>query len=482
FFDKAKKRILGDKLEAELTQTDDPARREEHEGLSGFDPSWWGHQELGQIRNHTDSFKSIRDARVNLFVVETNKLLIRLDKLLSPEAPLDPKKRRAFEKSIVKWIADSEVPACLNCLCSFGLLTRRHHCRLCGGVMCDKCSQFMSLSFAQKLVNPAHIFSGEAFIKRTNSNSSLNSLGKSGEDALMRVCQMCRRLLQRRDHMTELRNSKPPIVQVYDKMKMCIMEAEQILPGYMNMVESLSQGETVYSYMQAQIQRSKLVKLYEVIDQLRGNELYIKTMPVIIETSSVQIKEKNHGEICDYKLLCIAHYMSVLFALPTEEEYNQLRQARAAEIQRKIAAERQAALEAQERERQEREKLDKEPSKEASSHHETAQKPGNKRAASEGQPKKVLGVKIAFNTSQKSDSRNSPDVTVISGWKPADETITVSQASDPVVQQMEIIKSYILQARQANRLDEVAMLEQNLRDLHAEYLRQKQRQKESLSS
>lgn len=155
-----------------------------------------------------------------------------------------------------------------------------------------------------------------------------------------------------------------------------------------------------------------------------------------------------------------------------------MRQARAAEIQRKIAAERQAALEAQERERQERERLDKELIKEGSSQPEAAQKSGNKKAATEGQQKKLLGVKITFNSSQKDDT-NIPDGGVVGGWKPADEAASVSKSSDPVVQQMEIIKSYILQARQAQRLDEVAMLEQNLRDLHAEYLRRKQQQKEN---
>lgn len=41
-----------------------------------------------------DLFKGIRGARVDHFVVETNKLLIRLDKLLAVDAPTDPKRRK----------------------------------------------------------------------------------------------------------------------------------------------------------------------------------------------------------------------------------------------------------------------------------------------------------------------------------------------------------------------------------------------------
>ena len=58
----------------------------------------------------------------------------------------------AFEREIVRWVPDREVPACLNCGKSFGLLTRRHHCRLCGGIMCDKCSEIMASSYARKFI------------------------------------------------------------------------------------------------------------------------------------------------------------------------------------------------------------------------------------------------------------------------------------------------------------------------------------------
>ena len=54
----------------------------------------------GAIRSHTDYFKQIRDLRIDRFVVETNKLLIRLDKLVGPDVPTDPgKRRRKFSNS-----------------------------------------------------------------------------------------------------------------------------------------------------------------------------------------------------------------------------------------------------------------------------------------------------------------------------------------------------------------------------------------------
>ena len=58
------------------------------------------------------------------------------------------------------------------------------------------------------------------------------------------------------------------------------------------------------------------------------------------------------------------------------------------------------------------------------------------------------------------------------GWGPVNMTVTGSP--DPMVQQMEIIKGYIRQAKQDRRLEEVALFEQNLKDLELEYMRQRQ--------
>jgi hypothetical protein len=41
----------------------------------------------------------------------------------------------------VEWIEDQQVSACMRCNTSFGLFMRKHHCRWCGLVVCDSCSQ-----------------------------------------------------------------------------------------------------------------------------------------------------------------------------------------------------------------------------------------------------------------------------------------------------------------------------------------------------
>ena len=131
--------------------------------------------------------------------------------------------------------------------------------------------------------------------------------------------------------------------------------------------------------------------------------------------------------------------MLTLQNLPSEDEYNKLKQQRDREIQMRLAMERRAAMEA--REREAREQLRKSSS----------------------------GDKLP--SSPKPDSSQ---VVKDSGWIPYESPARPTEsADDPMVQQMNIIRDYIRQARQAQKYDEVRMLEDNLRELQQEYYHQK---------
>lgn len=57
---------------------------------------------------------------------------------------------KAIEKSVVSWVNDSDVPLCPDCGNKFNIRNRRHHCRLCGSIMCRKCMEFVPLPLARK--------------------------------------------------------------------------------------------------------------------------------------------------------------------------------------------------------------------------------------------------------------------------------------------------------------------------------------------
>ncbi len=63
-----------------------------------------------------------------------------------------------------------------------------------------------------------------------------------------------------------------------------------------------------------------------------------------------------------------------------------------------------------------------------------------------------------------------PRITKAGGWLPQSATLhTRSELDDPLLQQINNIESFLRQARSANRTDEVAMLEENLRQLQDEF-------------
>ena len=103
---------------------------------------------------------------------------------------------------------------------------------------------------AEKLINPAFSFSGEGFLKRSSSNTSLNSIVSIDGEQHMRICTICRQLLERRDSMAELRNTKPPIVQLYEVGQACQLGFYGITIETVSLVVDLlvSLSEGVYSF------------------------------------------------------------------------------------------------------------------------------------------------------------------------------------------------------------------------------------------
>lgn len=107
-------------------------------------------QEPGCVNSHTDYFKTIRRERLDYKTTETNMLILRLDKLLK----IQGSDRKQQEQRVVPWIDGDPVSRCPNCASSFNITKRQHHCRLCGSIMCNACSEFLSNEIARKHLYP----------------------------------------------------------------------------------------------------------------------------------------------------------------------------------------------------------------------------------------------------------------------------------------------------------------------------------------
>ncbi|KAK7794790.1 hypothetical protein R5R35_004129 [Gryllus longicercus] len=284
-FEKAKKKILKIDDEVyvpEFSSNVVPISEPHSSTLFRFEP-----QEIGEFRCHTAYFRELRNKRLERYTAETNKLLIRLGKLML-DLPVDPLKRKTHEQAIVPWIDDRDVKLCPSCARSFNMMRRKHHCRLCGAIMCHDCTRFLELSEAKKMINMSFGSDGEpnegastSIVKnfppfrplgRSSSNNSLNSVlslvdAKTGEQHL-RLCIHCKELLETREKLKETRNLKPIISQFYERLQLYITEVDQLCTLYCKMCQSLNCGEKTHTVVEAQELRGKILTLAGSIDNL----------------------------------------------------------------------------------------------------------------------------------------------------------------------------------------------------------------------
>ena len=190
-----------------------------------------------------DYFRAERSKRADMKAMDTNKLILRLERLMT-SLPSDPVKRRAHEQSVVTWLPEEDVKLCPNCARSFNITRRKHHCRLCGAVMCADCSDSVSFDLANRLINPATIakFSpGPDNIKQQEQSKSKNNTPKKGYDNLVsnlvdfagftesqahfRSCWYCREVLERRDARVRLATQPPTkLVMFYNQLQRFMKE------------------------------------------------------------------------------------------------------------------------------------------------------------------------------------------------------------------------------------------------------------------
>ncbi|TNN44105.1 Rabenosyn-5 [Liparis tanakae] len=421
----------------------------------GVDPYMWEPQELGATRSHLDFFKKHRAARIDHYVIEVNQLIIRLEKLTSfDRINSDAAKIRAVEKSVVSWVNDSDVPFCPDCGNKFNIRNRRHHCRLCGSIMCRKCMDFVPLPLAQKLISgtrealcvpgsPPQSQSphaggggGGGMGSRRGSISSLSSVTsmlEEKDDEKIRCCRHCMDTLLKRQQKLEEKEHTPDVVKLYERLRMCMEKVDEKAPEYIRMADSLNAGETTYNLDTAGGLRLEVMKYYELIDALSKKILTLRAKDdppphpkavqlqrMIRYTATLFVQEKLLG----------------LMSLPTKDKYEELKEKRRQEQEKRLQQERLVSQETLKK-RQEAER--------------------NRPAApgADGEPP---------------PPPRAPRTAKAGGWLPsADGARARSELEDPLLQQIENIRSFLRQAREASRTDEVAMLEENLRQLQDEY-------------
>ncbi|KAL1117229.1 hypothetical protein AAG570_004556 [Ranatra chinensis] len=258
-----------------------------------------------------------------------------------------------------------------------------------------------------------------------DSNQNQNS-----RDNCMRLCEHCISILERMEQMKEMQTKKPIISQFYEKLAEYRRQADEHYSVYIRMCESLNAGESTYNLQNAQVINVKLLKLAESIENISAKLAVLGTKDTDAppQGQALRLQMAVRSAAVGY----LRNQLLRLPPLPTEQQFEEMQEKRRREITARI-------------------------NEEKLKHARLQQNHTTNSVMTRPSPKPVS---------------NDLPVSKGQGWVP--EKTKVNESGDPLVEQMNIIRSYIKDARAAQKFDEATSLEQNLKDLKKEFLRKLQ--------
>ncbi|KAH7035944.1 FYVE zinc finger protein [Microdochium trichocladiopsis] len=226
----------------------------------------------GLLRDHTKEFDAIRRKKVDKQTLEISRLEKRLSKLtsllvnppehisggpggggnlLSSVTSLSAQRnnqRKAIEQSVVTWEDDAKVARCPFCQQEFGSWTfRRHHCRMCGRVVCADPQTGCSSEVGLNVANPA--------VPTTEKPGAV--AGAVSVD--IRMCQDCKSTLFAKRDFEQATMQKPADQRAYETLRQFERGIQQILPNFQRALLPLQDENNPPSSAQIQ-EASKLRK------------------------------------------------------------------------------------------------------------------------------------------------------------------------------------------------------------------------------
>ncbi|KAJ1916126.1 carboxypeptidase Y-deficient [Mycoemilia scoparia] len=183
----------------------------------------------------------------NKSVLEGNRLEKRLEKLAalyvsfynpsSSTVSLRKQNMHAAEQTVVAWQENSSADACPLCNRAFNKLTnRRHHCRLCGRVICS--SEECLKSLPVPLPNTHGIYNSENI-------------------AHVRSCRDCERILLRQKERLHKDADPPEIARLYQILVDCKKQVESNLPLFHSIMYRLNASSGSLADSNIDIKRAK---------------------------------------------------------------------------------------------------------------------------------------------------------------------------------------------------------------------------------
>lgn len=214
----------------------------------------------GLERDHTAGFAALRKPRVerhNLEVARLETRLTRLTRLLA-EAPDETvssagsrlsqvavlagqrNPRKAIEQAVVTWEDDASVLKCPFCKQEFGTWSfRRHHCRICGRVVCADpqtgCSSNVGLKVDRQL---------EDVTNRTEKPPPSPSHPGTHINIDVRMCRDCKSTIFSKRDFAESISHKPPDQKAYETLRQFEWGIRQLMPSFQRALLALDTSDS----------------------------------------------------------------------------------------------------------------------------------------------------------------------------------------------------------------------------------------------
>ncbi|KAJ1753444.1 carboxypeptidase Y-deficient [Coemansia sp. RSA 1821] len=188
----------------------------------------------GQTRSHTRAFSHLRRRTADAAALAGTRIERRLERLAvvhgewqqtstSLVATTRRRELQDAEQTVVVWQDDAEAPSCFLCERAFGLAVRRHHCRLCGRVVCNgrACSALLAVPLPQR--------DGPGFSQT--------------EHADIRSCRECTHVVERhRDRIARAAPRAPELTRLYEHIRSSMALVEEYLPTFNALAMRLHQN------------------------------------------------------------------------------------------------------------------------------------------------------------------------------------------------------------------------------------------------
>ncbi|SCU98555.1 LAFA_0G18734g1_1 [Lachancea sp. 'fantastica'] len=240
-----------------------------------------GYNDFASFRSRTSEFKKLRSSRTEdrqlQFLQLENRFVRLMNGILRINARYQgsmlasfkiPMEISQLERNVVPWTPDDLAIACTSCRRQFGLTLRKHHCRLCGKLVCDnaitKCSNNIPVT---NLVNAA---SDLPIAKPADAASIETSI---------RVCSSCvQSLFRKRKFEKELAMPLSILFQLYERMSTI---SSVVLSIVANLEEASQTNSSLTTPDPSEVAklsktRRKMVDSFSTYDQLTKQLLRLK--------------------------------------------------------------------------------------------------------------------------------------------------------------------------------------------------------------